>query len=727
MKKYIILIIVFSGIIIECIVYSQQWNQQNFLPQGNDLTAVFFVSAEKGWAVGDLGTILKTTDGGNNWEIVFIDFQKKINALYFLSEQTGFAVGNNGLILATENGGQNWYNLTFGNSVDHFYSIYFSTQNIGWIGGTSILKTTDAGKTWKKHDIGVFCEPYSIHFSSEKNGWMTGTAGEGNIVCTTDGGETWHPKFLDHRVYYSIRAISDSTVIAALNFSEILRTTDRGETWEKQTVKHQDNDIHFTSLFFTSDSVGWLVGQLSGNPDASGVILKTTNSGQDWLVVKDDIRWSLNSIYFADENTGWAAGDFGLILQTTDAGVTWHEQSDVLHSFLQTFREIDFVSRTTGWAAGGDVLIHTENGGLDWQGQNVETNHTISTLDFISENVGWLGCGNGTILKTENGGQTWEEQYSYNEDANFLTSIYFHSEDTGWALTNQYLLKTTNSGEIWERISVDTSDYLYLQSLFFASENTGWIIYGYNNIIYKTTNGGTDWQRIEIPVITELPPCEFTFASVFFVNKDTGWIVGAGGIIMKSVDGGETWEEQKNENDWTQDLYSVHFISGTTGWVVGRDGIILNTTDGGQTWNIQPSHTQMDLFDITFVSEGAGWISGQWGTILSMSGGIPASVERNQSDLLPVQYDLSQNYPNPFSQSTTIQYSLGKPAAVKLSVYNVQGQRIRILEDLFQPAGDYSVIWDGTDNNCNPVTSGIYFLNLETSDYCIQEKIILAR
>ncbi len=335
MKKSIILVITFSGIINSCMIFSQQWHQQNFLPQGNSLTSVFFVSDQKGWAVGDLGTILKTTDGGSNWDIVFIDSQKKINALYFLTEQNGFAVGNNGLILATENGGQSWTNLTFGNSIDHFYCIYFSTQNIGWIGGTSILKTTDAGKTWKKHDIGVFCEPYSIHFSSETRGWMTGTAGEGNIVCTTDGGETWQPKFLDHRIYYSIRAISDTTAIAALNFSEILRTTDGGETWDKQTVKHQDHDIHFTSLFFTSDSVGWLVGQLTGNPDASGVILRTTDAGQSWLVVKDDIRWSLNSIFFADENTGWIAGDFGLILQTTDAGVTWHEQSDVLHSFCK--------------------------------------------------------------------------------------------------------------------------------------------------------------------------------------------------------------------------------------------------------------------------------------------------------------------------------------------------------------------------------------------------------
>ncbi len=316
MKKLIILSLVVIGISVTTIA---QWQPQNLLPQGNHLRAAFFVSPEIGWTVGDRGTILKTTDGGDNWDVVYIDSVNKLNALYFLSDQHGFAVGEKSLILTTKDGGQNWDAQSFGHPMDHLYSIYFSSPTIGWIGGENniLLKTADAGETWERQNTGLVCIPYSIHFSSETHGWMTGTAGDGNIVRTTDGGETWEPKFVDHRMYYSIWGISDTVAVVALNFSEIMKTTDGGDTWDKQTIKHNGSDIHFTSLFFTSDSVGWLVGQIFGNESGLGIILKTTNAGEDWKVVKDDIRYSLNAVCFTDEDTGWIVGDNGLIMQSS--------------------------------------------------------------------------------------------------------------------------------------------------------------------------------------------------------------------------------------------------------------------------------------------------------------------------------------------------------------------------------------------------------------------------
>lgn len=712
-----------------------QWQPQNFLPQGNHLTSVFFTSSEKGWAAGEMGTILKTTDGGNTWDIVYAGSQRKINALYFLSDQIGFAVGDSCLILATENGGQDWEDRSFGDSRDYFMSIYFSSENIGWIGGnlwvggSIILKTTDTGKTWEQHDIGVSCAPYSIHFSSETHGWMAGTAGTGNIVRTTDGGKTWQAKFLDNRMYYSIWGLSESTAIAALNFSEILRTTNGGDTWTKKTIKHRDNDIHFTSLFFTTESTGWLVGGYSGESGFTGVILKTVNAGEDWQVIKDDIRWGPGSVYFSDENTGWVVGNFGLILQTTDAGATWHEQSDVLNSFLETFHEIDFVSRTTGWAASYDGLIHTTNGGFIWQRQDYGSSDRIMTMDFISENIGWIGCENGDILKTQNGGQSWKKQYSCTGENNYLNSMHFHSENIGWAQTGRYLLKTTDGGDNWEQMNVDSADYSNSYSVFFINENTGWLLN--ENIdeysVLKTTDGGMDWRKIDVPVTTDLPACEFSLNAVFFVDENTGWIVGAGGIILKSTDGGESWIEQKNENDWIYDLFSVYFVSETKGWAVGSYGIILSTTDGGITWNPQLSHTDNSLYDLTFVSEEAGWICGGSGIILGMLNDIPTTIDRNQLIMPPIQRSLFQNFPNPFSAYTNIQYSLDKPAYVKVSIYNIHGKCVRILENKFQPTGDYSLMWDGTDKNSKRVFPGIYIMNLETTDYCLQKKMLLVR
>jgi hypothetical protein len=90
-------------------------------------------------------------------------------------------------------------------------------------------------------------------------------------------------------------------------------------------------------------------------------------------------------------------------------------------------------------------------------------------------------------------------------------------------------------------------------------------------------------------------------------------------------------------------------------------------------------------------------------------------------------FGLHQNYPNPFNLSTTIQYTLNKAANVKLTIYNVLGQRVRTLQDAFQSAGSHSVVWYATDDDNHPVSSGIYLYRLEANDGILQKKMVLIR
>ena len=95
--------------------------------------------------------------------------------------------------------------------------------------------------------------------------------------------------------------------------------------------------------------------------------------------------------------------------------------------------------------------------------------------------------------------------------------------------------------------------------------------------------------------------------------------------------------------------------------------------------------------------------------------------------LKSAQFKLFNNYPNPFNPSTTISYSLEEPASVKISIYNTQGQCVKILENSFQTAGQFSVVWDGTDLNGNLVSSGVYFYHLLTNDFVIQKKMLFVQ
>ncbi len=88
---------------------------------------------------------------------------------------------------------------------------------------------------------------------------------------------------------------------------------------------------------------------------------------------------------------------------------------------------------------------------------------------------------------------------------------------------------------------------------------------------------------------------------------------------------------------------------------------------------------------------------------------------------------LYPNFPNPFNPETTISFSLAKAAPTKLSIYNIKGQLVRNLVNSKLTQGDHKVVWNGMDDNGNPVGSGVYLYRLESADYNRSLKMILMK
>ena len=86
-----------------------------------------------------------------------------------------------------------------------------------------------------------------------------------------------------------------------------------------------------------------------------------------------------------------------------------------------------------------------------------------------------------------------------------------------------------------------------------------------------------------------------------------------------------------------------------------------------------------------------------------------------------------KSYPNPFNPSTTIEFYIAHDENVKLSVYNLRGQKIYILVNNYLNAGNHTVVWNGIDSYDNPVSSGIYFLFLEAGTFTDTLKIMLIK
>jgi len=155
----------------------------------------------------------------------------------------------------------------------------------------------------------------------------------------------------------------------------------------------------------------------------------------------------------------------------------------------------------------------------------------------------------------------------------------------------------------WEIQNEEHNNILY--GTDFINDQTGWVV-GEDGIILHTIDGGDSWE-VQYPTDKDL-------RSVDFVDEMTGWAVGKSGTILHTVDGGTSWSEQNSETSKT--LYSVIFIDENSGWVAGKSGTILQTNDGGNNWSQQESGTGMRLEDITFIDSQKGWCVGAQGTIL---------------------------------------------------------------------------------------------------------------
>jgi flagellar hook assembly protein FlgD len=100
----------------------------------------------------------------------------------------------------------------------------------------------------------------------------------------------------------------------------------------------------------------------------------------------------------------------------------------------------------------------------------------------------------------------------------------------------------------------------------------------------------------------------------------------------------------------------------------------------------------------------------------------------NDENTIPVvKTELKGNYPNPFNPETTIRFSVKEAGPVSVEIYNLKGQLVKRLVNEEKTAGEHSVVWNGTDNNNRPVSSGVYFYRMNAGKYSSSKKMIMMK
>jgi uncharacterized protein (TIGR03437 family) len=231
----------------------------------------------------------------------------------------------------------------------------------------------------------------------------------------------------------------------------------------------------------------------------------------------------------------------------------------------------------------------------------------------VDSSYGWVG-GEQITVATFNGGVSWSHPFPFPSGSR--RRLFPINTIAAWAVGEAQgqgvhffnLIIPGPFGGPFETIVPAHPEPL--NDVYFPDETNGWSV-GDNGRIIRVVKG--DFPNAA-GFAAQPSGVTGQLNGVFMLNLDFGWVVGAGGVILRTTDGGLSWTALAS--GVSVNLRDVHFTDADHGWVVGDSGLILSTSDGGRTWTPETSSVATNLNSVFFTANGTGYAAGDGGAIL---------------------------------------------------------------------------------------------------------------
>jgi photosystem II stability/assembly factor-like uncharacterized protein len=476
------------------------------------------------------------------------------------------------------------------------------------------------------------------------------------------------------------------------------------------------------------------------------------NTGYDFILYDVSFPAGQSNIGYAVGSSVTYEGD-GIILKTTDAGMTWNQISS---GTIPGLEAVYFTSENVGYAAGWqDYFIKTTDGGITWNQINIDPGiWYFRDIEFTDANNGITSTADGTVYVTADAGNSWTLASGLNQD---IQDLCYADASTLYAVGgDEKISKSTDGGFSWSEIYSGTFTGLLL-GVYFTDANYG-MVGGEDGKVLKTTDGGQTW-------ITENAGGFALLHGVYIFNQDSAYVVGTPEQVYKTIDGGNTWTEDIVSN-YNVAFYKVKFTSNNMGVICGSQGTILIKRDyvpveltnfsalvNGASVSLKwqtASEINNKGFNIERKSDKSGWqeigfVTGNGtstrqhlysfnderlseGTYnyrlkqIDFDGSFKYSNVVTAEISTPENFRLEQNYPNPFNPSTIVSYYVPVQSFVTLKVYNIAGEEVASLINGLQTKGHHTIIFDGKD-----FASGVYLVKMSAGNFSSIIKAVLLK
>jgi photosystem II stability/assembly factor-like uncharacterized protein len=303
---------------------------------------------------------------------------------------------------------------------------------------------------------------------------------------------------------------------------------------------------------------------------------------------------TLSGLDFAGSR-GYAAGTFGTLLRTDDAGATW---SGVNTGLTDPLTGVQVIDASTVVVGGACALRRSDDAGasfsrLPWTAADEDCPSAIAAFNFPTGDVGYLLTHDGSVFRTTDGGQTFSRQTSVPGTnsaggSREPTDIFFTSDTTGVAVTRSggpgKIFRTTDSGNSWVEVA---SPVAGLQGVTFPTASDGFAV-GFGKTLLTTSDGGVTWAP---KPLTGAPTQDYS--AVDCASATTCLITVGNGHLVRTADGGATGAEITPA---TGRINAAAFSSASRVVAVGDRGATVVSDDGGVTYSpIGGSITVADL------------------------------------------------------------------------------------------------------------------------------------
>lgn len=499
-----------------------------------------------------------------------------------------------------------------GNTV---FGFAFADASTGWAvcGGGGVLRTVDGGESWELLAV-LPGAPHLYDLILRADGALLAVGEGAALFLSTDGGANWSaPAHAAPAGLRDLAALPGGGLSAVGEQGALLLSSDGGFTWTASGPPTADNlrQHCWTSdqdVFAVTDDGAW----------------RSDDAGASWVQIVSGLFFGMNQVFFLDAQHGYLVEDFAT-WSTTDGGLTWTEHFDPTPP-LYRFRTLPLSD--THWLLVTDIeggeLWESEDGGVTWTQHFFQPVMGYPCLVEAPGGRVFFGSDIGDLYYTDDFGATLHNAaLNLAADAPMAgmdaliarpDGVLFAANKPSIGSQPQGWLRSDDGGRHWTA-PADAPDFRWVADGAFLDEARG--VVGSYGMVARTADGGETWQEALLPGDHRVHRFALPAADRFFVST---WTDTGGGGLLRSADGGATWTPVGGGLPTSLSGGGLDFVDAQRGWFSGLDGgqrRLYRTLDGGETWSLLPASGLIGSADDLH------WLDAQTGLAAVRTGSVP--------------------------------------------------------------------------------------------------------